>query len=44
MSDDVVTGTDDRIIDTAFSAALSERKAEGRVREAARPLAGARRR
>ncbi|MCH1475967.1 MAG: DNA topoisomerase IV subunit A [Alphaproteobacteria bacterium] len=25
MSDDVVTGTDDRIIDTAFSAALSER-------------------
>ena len=25
MSDDLVTGTDDRIIDTAFSAALSER-------------------
>ena len=25
MSDDVMTGTDDRIIDTAFSAALSER-------------------
>ena len=25
MSDDVVTGTDDQIIDTAFSAALSER-------------------